>query len=70
MMKGTDKIIVLITTSSGEEAHKIANSLVKGGKAACVNIVPRVESLFWWKEKLDSARESLLLVKNKRFAVS
>jgi periplasmic divalent cation tolerance protein len=58
-------MIVLITTSSEEEAHKIAESLVNGRKAACVNIVPRVDSLFWWKGKLDSARESLLLVKTK-----
>jgi periplasmic divalent cation tolerance protein len=61
----TDRIIVLITTSSEEEAHKIAESLVNRRKAACVNIVPRVDSLFWWKDKLDSARESLLLVKTK-----
>jgi periplasmic divalent cation tolerance protein len=64
-VKKTAKIVVLITTSSEEEAHKIAESLVKGKKAACVNIVPRVDSLFWWKGKLDSARESLLLVKTK-----
>jgi len=64
-MKKTDKIVVLITTSSEEEAHKIAELLVNKKKAACVNIVPRVDSLFWWKDKLDSARESLLLVKTK-----
>jgi periplasmic divalent cation tolerance protein len=64
-VKKTDRIIVLITTSSEEEAHKIAESLVNRKKAACVNIMPRVDSLFWWKGKLDSARESLLLVKTK-----
>ena len=62
-MKKADKVVVLITTSSEEEAHKIAELLVNGKKAACVNIVPKVDSLFWWKDKLDSARESLLLVK-------
>ena len=64
-MKKTDRIIILITTGNEKEAHKIAESLVKEKKAACVNIVPRVDSLFWWKGKLDSARESLLLVKTK-----
>ena len=62
-MKKADRIIVLITTGSEEEAHKIAESLVKGKKAACVNIVPGVDSLFRWEGKIDSARESLLLVK-------
>ena len=64
-MKKADKVVVLITTSNEEEAHKIAELLVNRRKAACVNIVPRVDSLFWWKDKLDSARESLLLVKTK-----
>ena len=64
-MKKTDRIIVLVTAGSEEEAHRIAESLVKGKKAACVNIVPRVDSLFWWEGKLDSARESCLLVKTK-----
>jgi periplasmic divalent cation tolerance protein len=64
-MKKTDKVVVLITTSSEEESHKIAELLVNEKKAACVNIVPRVDSLFWWKGKLNSARESLLLVKTK-----
>jgi len=64
-MKETDKIVALITTSSEEEARKIAELLVNGKKAACVNIVPAVDSVFWWEDKLDSARESLLLVKTK-----
>ena len=64
-MRKADKVVILITTSGEEEAHKIAELLVNGKKAACVNIVPRVDSLFRWKDKLDSARESLLLVKTK-----
>jgi periplasmic divalent cation tolerance protein len=64
-MKGTDRIIVLITAGSEEEAHKIAELLVNEKKAACVNIVPRVDSLFRWKGKIDSAREKLLLVKTR-----
>jgi periplasmic divalent cation tolerance protein len=65
MMKEANKIVVLITTSSEEEAHNIAELLVNGKKAACANIVPGVDSIFWWEDKLDSARESLLLVKTR-----
>jgi periplasmic divalent cation tolerance protein len=64
-MKKADRIIAFITASSEEEAHKIAELLVKGKKAACVNIVPAVDSLFWWEGKTESARERLLLVKTK-----
>ncbi len=69
-MKGTDRIIVLITAGSEEEAGKIARLLVKEKKAACVNIVPRVDSLFRWKGRIDSARESLLLVKTRAWLLS
>lgn len=58
-------IVLFITASNGEEAHKIAEVLLNQRKVACVNIVPRVSSLFWWQGKLDSAQESLLIVKTK-----
>jgi periplasmic divalent cation tolerance protein len=69
-MTGTDRIIVLITAGSEEEAHKIAKLLVKKKKAACVNIVVGVYSLFRWKGRVDSARESLLLVKTRASLLS
>lgn len=58
-------IVLFITASNSEEAHKIAKVLLNQRKVACVNIVPRVSSLFWWQDKLDSAQESLLIVKTK-----
>jgi periplasmic divalent cation tolerance protein len=65
-----DRIIVLIAASNEEEARKIAELLVNEKKAACVNIVPGVDSLFRWKGKIESARESLLLVKTRASLVS
>ncbi|MBI4180656.1 MAG: divalent-cation tolerance protein CutA [Chloroflexi bacterium] len=56
-------MVVLITTATEAEAHRIAEQLLNQRKAACVNIVPRVDSQFWWQGKLDSAQESLLIVK-------
>jgi periplasmic divalent cation tolerance protein len=58
-------IVLLITASNIEEANKIAELLLNQRKAACVNIVPGVSSLFWWQDKLDSTQESLLIVKTK-----
>ena len=68
-MKGTDKIVVFITTISKEEADKISELLLNKRKAACVNIVPKMDSRFWWQGKLDSAEESLLIVKTKASAL-
>jgi periplasmic divalent cation tolerance protein len=59
----TDKRIVLTTTSSEEEARKIAHALVDRQLAACVNIVPQIESVYRWQGKVESAREWLLLIK-------
>ena len=58
-------IVLLITTSGSEEAHKIAEALLNQRKVACVNIMPKVDSLFWWQGNLDSAEESLLIIKTK-----
>ena len=63
-MEESANVVVLIT-STDEEAPKIAEALLTQRKAACVNIVPRVSSFFWWQGKLDSAQESLLIVKTK-----
>jgi periplasmic divalent cation tolerance protein len=62
----TDKRIVLTTAGSEEEARKIARHLVENQLAACVNIVPQVESIYRWQGKVDSAREWLLLVKTNQ----
>ncbi len=64
-MKEFPYIILFITASNSQEAHKIAGALLEQRKAACVNIVPGVSSLFWWQDKLDSAQESLIIVKTK-----
>ena len=58
-------IVISITTATAEEAKRISRVLLNQRKAACVNIVPRVSSLFWWQDKLDSTQESLLIVKTK-----
>ena len=65
MMKKQGEIVILITTENAEEAQSIAELLLKQKKVACVNIVPSVDSLFWWQGKLDSARENLLVIKTK-----
>jgi len=64
-MEESAYIVLFTTASNSEEAHKIAKVLLSQRKAACVNIVPGISSLFWWQDKLDSAQESLLIIKTK-----
>jgi len=46
-MENRENVVIFITTGTDEEAHEVAKSLLKNRYAACVNIVPRINSLFW-----------------------
>jgi len=58
-----DKILVLSTTGSKEEAQTIARALVERRMAACVNIVGPIESVYRWQGKVQTSAEYMLLVK-------
>jgi len=64
-MEESTYIVLFITTATVEEAHRISKVLLEHKKVACVNIVPKVSSFFWWQDKIDSAQESLLIAKTK-----
>ena len=65
MNENTELVVLFITTASTEEAQRMAEVLLKQRKAASVNILPKVNSLFWWHGKINSAEENLLIVKTK-----
>jgi periplasmic divalent cation tolerance protein len=58
-------VVVFVTVGSPEHAQKIANQLLTEKKAACVNIVPQVDSHFWWHGKIENAGEQLLIIKTR-----
>lgn len=58
-------IVVLITAPSLEVAHNISNVLLQKRLAACVNILPTVNSLFIWQDKVADEKEVLMVVKSK-----
>jgi periplasmic divalent cation tolerance protein len=63
----TDKVVVLVTCGSAKEARRIAGALVEQKLAACVNILDsRVQSIYRWNGKVESAREFLLVIKTSR----
>ena len=56
--------LVLVTCSSLREARKISRAVVEKHLAACVNIhSAKLESIYRWKGKVETAREHLLLIK-------
>ncbi|MGQ9634109.1 MAG: divalent-cation tolerance protein CutA [Bryobacteraceae bacterium] len=62
----TDKIVVFSTCSSSEEAEKLARTLVEERLAACVSIVPGVQSIYRWRGQIESSSEYLLMIKTRR----
>ena len=65
-MDDTSAIIIFITASSAEEAGNIATALVEEKLVACVNIIPRIKSIYWWEGKVCQDDEVMLVSKTKR----
>jgi periplasmic divalent cation tolerance protein len=62
----TDKIVILSTCSTEEEAERLARLLVDAHLAACVSVIPQVRSFYHWKGAVETAGECLLLIKSSR----
>lgn len=58
-------IQISTTTETKEQAQKIARYLVEQKLAACVQISGPIESIYHWKEKMETSREWLLLIKTR-----
>src|SRR5665213_196435 len=62
----TDKIVVLSTCGSAEEAERLARLLLEARLAACVSVIMQVRSFYRWQGKIEDADEWLLIVKTSR----
>jgi len=62
----TDKIVILSTCETEQEAERIARHLIDKRLAACVNISPKIRSIYRWKGAVEDAAEFLLLIKSRR----
>jgi periplasmic divalent cation tolerance protein len=59
----TDAIVVFMTAANAEEARRIANHLVEMRLAACVQLLPEIESIYRWQEEVQRESEVLMLAK-------
>lgn len=62
-MSGDDPIIVFMTAANGEEATRLADMLIGAHLAACVQILPEMESVYRWEGKIERQSEILLIAK-------
>ena len=61
-----DTIVVFMTAANGEEAARLAEMLVGAQLAACVQILPEIESVYRWQGNIERQAEVLLLAKTTK----
>jgi periplasmic divalent cation tolerance protein len=59
-------IIILSTCGNIDEAETIAEQLVGKHLVACVNIVPAIRSIYWWKDAIQKDQEVLMIIKTAK----
>jgi periplasmic divalent cation tolerance protein len=59
----SEPLVVLTTLETVEDGERLANLLVERELAACVQVLPPMQSIFRWEGKIEHAREVLLLIK-------
>ena len=65
----SERLVVLMTAGSQEEADRLADALVVNGLAACVNVIPGVTSVYRWEGEVQRDQEWLLVAKSHRDAL-
>jgi periplasmic divalent cation tolerance protein len=61
--RNSNFVVVLVTVPDRKTARALAKVILKSRQAACVNIVPGIESHYWWQGKIERGKELLLLIK-------
>ena len=66
MKPATKFSLVLVTAPDLRTARKLAKAALAAKLIACANLVPKIESHFWWQGKMQSGREVLLIFKTQK----
>jgi len=59
-------IEVFTTTEKKKDAEKIAQTLVQKRLAGCVQVIGQISSIYWWKNRVEKAKEWLCLIKSEK----
>lgn len=66
-MKSTvRRAVVLVTAPDLKTARMLSRSALESRLVACANLIPRIESRYWWKGKIESSAEVLILFKTTK----
>lgn len=64
--EGEEALVVLMSAANGEEAARLADMLVAAKLAACIQILPKMESVYRWKGQIERQVEVLVIAKTVR----
>jgi len=63
-MKGREKFaVVLVTAPDMKTARKLTKAALEARLIACANLIPRIESHYWWQGKVERSAEVLMVSK-------
>jgi periplasmic divalent cation tolerance protein len=66
-MKSAGKFaIVLVTAPNSKTARALAKAALQARLIACANLIPKIESHYWWQGKIESGAEVLLVLKTQK----
>ena len=66
MKPATQFVIVLVTAPDLKTARTLAKAALQARLIACANLVPKIESHYWWQGKIESSAEVLLVLKTQK----
>jgi periplasmic divalent cation tolerance protein len=61
---------IALIAAPGDRAETIARAVVQSRKAACAQVTSEVTSLYWWKDRMEEARERLIILKTEESNLS
>ncbi|KAL7743466.1 hypothetical protein ACLKA6_018604 [Drosophila palustris] len=57
--------VAFVTTPDKASAKKLAHGIIERKLAACVNIIPQIESIYMWEDKVNEDNEYLMMIKTR-----
>ena len=66
MKPATRFALVLVTAPDMKTARALAKAALAAKLIACANLIPKIESHYWWQGKMESGSEVLLLLKTQK----
>ena len=66
MKQASNAVLVLVTAPNPDTSRALARAALEAHLVACANLIPKIESHYWWLGKLDTGAEVLIIFKTTK----